>query len=151
MGRLRMKYEVVKLRTGSEICGMIKDMDEWIEITLPMICQLTKVNALETLATFIPYAPLSMDATITIARDDIMHRSNLNVQFIPFYDEASSRWLTMVETETIPLTNRVPIMESVSQTVNYILENMTDEELNDFEREELMNDLIPPVDKNLLH
>jgi hypothetical protein len=151
MRRPRMKYEVVKLRTGSEICGMIKDMDEWIEITLPMICQLTKMGAMETLATFIPYAPLSKDSIITIARDDVMHRSNLNEQFIPFYDEASSRWLTMVESETIPLTNKMPTKEMVSRTVGAMLENMTDEELDAFEDEELMDDLTPPMDKALLH
>ena len=117
-----MKYEVIKLKNGSEICGMIKDMDEWIEITLPMICQLTKLGAMETLATFIPYAPLSRDATLTLARQDVMHRSNLNEQFIPFYDEASSRWLTMVENEAIPLTNKMPPREVLSRTIGDMLE-----------------------------
>jgi hypothetical protein len=75
----------------------------------------------------------------------------LNEQFIPFYDEASSRWLTMVESETIPLTNKMPTREMVSRTVGAMLENMTDEELDAFEDEELMDDLTPPMDKALLH
>jgi len=149
-----MKYEVIKLKTGSEICGMIKDMDEWIEITLPMICQLTKLGAMETLATFIPYAPLSRDAVLTIARQDVMHRSNLNEQFIPFYDEASSRWLTMVENEAIPLTNKMPPREVLSRTIGDMLENMTDEELDELDRlqeEDFENDLSSPRDKTLIH
>ena len=32
------RYEVLKLRTGSEIVGMVRDTHEGVEITLPMIC-----------------------------------------------------------------------------------------------------------------
>ena len=43
----------------------------------------------------------------------IAHRSRLNNQFIPYYDEASSRWFDMVENETIPLTgNRKEVRRS---------------------------------------
>jgi hypothetical protein len=109
---------------------------------------------METLATFIPYAPLSRDATLTLARQDVMHRSNLNEQFIPFYDEASSRWLTMVENETIPLTNKMPTREVLSRTIGDMLENMTDEELDELDRlqeEDFENDLSSPRDKTLIH
>jgi hypothetical protein len=147
-----MRYEVIKLRTGSEICGMITDMDEWIEITLPMICQLTKVSEIETMATFIPYAPLSRDSTLTIARDDVMHRSNLNEQFIPFYDEASSKWLTMVETASIPLTNKMPTRERFTRTIDDMLANMSDQELDELEQQEQLEDFyIFPNDTKLIH
>lgn len=145
-----MKYEVIKLRTGSEICGMIKDMDEWIEITLPMICQLTKVSEVDTMATFIPYAPLSRDSTLTIARDDVMHRSNLNEQFIPFYDEASSKWLTMVETASIPLSNQLPPRERFVQTIDDMLSNMTSAELDELDQQEQLEDILPFANESKL-
>ena len=31
------KYEVVKLKTGTEIVGMTRDLGDKVEITLPMI------------------------------------------------------------------------------------------------------------------
>ena len=45
----------------------------------------------------------------------------------------------------------MPTKEMVSRTVGAMLENMTDEELDAFEDEELMDDLTPPMDKALLH
>ena len=86
------KYEVVKLKTGSEIVGMVRDTNNGVEITLPMICQLTVQDKLNTLATFYPYAPLSEDPIIMLPVDQVLYRSVMNQQFIPFYDEASSRW-----------------------------------------------------------
>ena len=53
-----MQYEVVKLKTGSEVVGMVRDTSSGVEITLPMMCQLTVQNQLETLATFYPYPVL---------------------------------------------------------------------------------------------
>ena len=38
------RYEVVKLITGAEICGMTRDMDDGIEILLPMTCNLQPVE-----------------------------------------------------------------------------------------------------------
>ncbi len=36
------KYEVIKLKTGHEFCGMVRDGgDSEVQATLPMICQLT--------------------------------------------------------------------------------------------------------------
>ena len=39
------KYEVVKLKTGTEIVGMTRDLGDKVEITLPMICQLSLILA----------------------------------------------------------------------------------------------------------
>ena len=68
-----MKYEVIKLKTGQELCGMVSYNNDTVEITLPMICQLTKVTATNTLATFIPYNPLGNDSILTIGLESIMH------------------------------------------------------------------------------
>ena len=38
------QYEVLKLRSGSEVVGMTRDTGEGIEITLPMICRLEVIN-----------------------------------------------------------------------------------------------------------
>ena len=34
------QYEVLKLRSGSEVVGMTRDTHDAVEITLPMICKL---------------------------------------------------------------------------------------------------------------
>mgnify|MGYP001466339390 CR=1 FL=1 len=35
------KYEVIKLKTGAEFVGMVRDSVEGLEVTLPMICHLS--------------------------------------------------------------------------------------------------------------
>ncbi len=86
-----MKYEVLKLKTGQELCGMVSYTETTIEVTLPMVCQLTRVSQQNTLATFIPYAPLPLDPILSIGLESVMHTSPMNDQFIPFYDEASAK------------------------------------------------------------
>ena len=100
------QYEVLKLLNGTEVVGMTRDTGNGIEITLPMICKLELIAPAgnTTLATFYPYAPLSADANVIIPFDIIAHRNTMNEQFVPYYDEASSRWFDMVENKTIPLT-----------------------------------------------
>jgi hypothetical protein len=125
------KYEVVKLKTGSEVVGMVRDTTKGIEITLPMMCQLTVQNKLETLATFYPYAPLSDDPIIVIPNDQILYRSNMNQQFVPFYDEASSRWLEMVETQSIPLTNKRNVPDDVRREyLTKVMESLVPEDMD---------------------
>lgn len=86
---LKQKYEVVKLKTGSEIVGMVRETTEGISVTLPMICHLSVQQPINsTLATFYPYAPLSEDPIIMIPFTEVLHRSNMNKQFIPFYDDS---------------------------------------------------------------
>lgn len=100
------QYEVLKLRSGNEVVGMTRDTEQGIEITLPMICRLELLqNQVSTLATFYPYAPMSQDPVVVLPYDMIVHRNIMNDQFVPFYDEASSRWAGMVENGTIPLTS----------------------------------------------
>ena len=101
---LPQRYEVVKLKSGSEVVGMTRDCGEHLEITLPMICQLSLVPGTpRTNAVFYPYAPLSADEVINIPKFEIIHRNLMNEQFVPYYDDASSRWFDMIENKSIPL------------------------------------------------
>ena len=132
-----MNYEVLKLKTGQELCGMVSYTDTTIEITLPMVCQLTRVSQQNTLATFIPYAPLALDPILSIGLDSIMHTSPMNTQFIPFYDEASAKWLGMVEDGNIPLTNSMPSpREFIKDKLDEIMEGVSEEELAQLEMEQ---------------
>lgn len=157
-----MKYEVLKLKTGQELCGMVTYTSVSIEITLPMICQLTRVTQTNTLATFIPYAPLSHDPILSIGLESIMHTSPMNEQFIPFYDEASSRWLRMVEEGNIPLTNKTPSpREFIKGRIEEMMDNVSDEEFDEWEmnegldeEERILEDFmsIAPLDgKKIIH
>lgn len=165
------KYEVLKLRSGSEVVGMTRDTATGVEITLPMICRLETINpeGSHTLATFYPYAPLSSDPMVTLPNDMIAHRSSLNEQFVPFYDEASARWFDMVENKTIPLTgDRKEIRRAyldrivqdlmnatggpISEREERMLQRMEEEEWDEFD--EQMADFehaLPPSDKKKIH
>ena len=149
-----MKYEVIKLKTGQELCGMVSYKNETIEVTLPMICQLTKVTATNTLATFIPYNPLGNDSILTIGLESIMHTSSMNDQFIPFYDEASAKWLSMVEDGTIPLTNTLPTAkEFLKERMDTMLDSLTEEEIEMMAEEEENLDFLQVGDeeKKVIH
>jgi len=149
-----MKYQVIKLKTGQELCGMVSYTNDTVEITLPMICQLTKVTATNTLATFIPYNPLGNDSILSIGLDSVMHTSNMNDQFIPFYDEASAKWLSMVEDGTIPLTNKLPsAKEFLQERMATMLDNLTEEELEMIAEEEENLDYLQVGDeeKKVIH
>lgn len=149
-----MKYQVIKLKTGQELCGMVSYKENTIEVTLPMICQLTKISATNTLATFIPYNPLGNDSILTIGRESVMHTSNMNDQFIPFYDEASAKWLSMVEDGTIPLTNKLPsAKEFLKERVDEMLNTLSDEELAQLEEDTLQEDYfhVAPDEKKIIH
>ena len=100
------RYEVIKLKTGTEIVGMTRDVGASLEVTLPMICQLSLIPGTpRTQAIFYPYSPLSADERVNIPKEQVMHRQLMNDQFIPFYDNASSKWFDMIENQSIPLAN----------------------------------------------
>jgi len=162
------QYEVSKLRSGSEVVGMTRDTGEGIEITLPMICRLEVINpeGTHTLATFFPYAPMSADTMVKIPNDMIAHRNTLQEQFIPYYDEASSRWFDMVENKTIPLTgDKKEIRKQyLDRIVNGLMEAtggpITEQEermlrrMEEEEWEEIDDDFLtalPPTDKKKIH
>ena len=165
------KYEVLKLRSGSEVVGMTRDTATGVEITLPMICRLEVVNpeGSHTLATFYPYAPLSSDPMVTLPNDMIAHRSSLNEQFVPFYDEASARWFDMVENKSIPLTgNRKEIRRAyldrivqdlmnatggpISEQEERMLQRMEEEEWEEYDASfDEFEHALPPTDKKKIH
>jgi len=160
------KYEVVKLKTGVEIVGMTRDMGDRVEITLPMICQLSLIPGTpRTQATFHPYSALSSDMKVQIPLDSVMHRNNMNEQFISHYDDASSRWFDMIENKTIPLATEEDkrYEDIMKRTLNRLIRNpditpldqdmvddIIEEELFDYEEDEFKLAL-PPKDKNKLH
>ena len=101
------RYEVIKLKDGAEIVGMTKDCGDYLEITLPMICQLSIVPGTpRTNAVFYPYSPLSSDERVQLPKSQVVHRNLMNPQFIEFYDNASSKWFDMIENQSIPLMTK---------------------------------------------
>ena len=151
-----MKYEVLKLKTGQELCGMVSYTETTIEVTLPIVCQLTRVSQQNTLATFIPYAPLALDPILSIGLESVMHTSPMNDQFIPFYDEASAKWLGMVEDGNIPLTNSMPSpREFIREKLDEIMDGVSEEELAELEREQFAEEdyvlSITSDEKKIIH
>tara|TARA_B100000900_G_scaffold240172_1_gene204173 strand:+ start:180 stop:716 length:537 start_codon:yes stop_codon:yes gene_type:complete len=118
------KYEVIKLKTGLDIVGMVRDTQEGIHITLPMICQLQLTQTNDTLSTFIPYAPLSAEPTLFIPNAHIVHRTKLNEQFVSYYDNASAKWLEMVENGTIPLKSNQEYREDIKSYIDRAMQDI---------------------------
>ena len=135
------KYEVIKTRTGAEIMGMTRDTGKGLEVTLPMICHLTAMpGGVSSHCVFYPYAPLSSDETVLFPYDHIAHRSSVNEQFIPLYDDASASWFKMIENKSIPIKERnIDFEEKVRDAMQRILqtENQYLEEELDLLEEEL--------------
>ena len=148
---LPQKYEVLKLRNGLEIVGMTRDTSKGIEITLPMVCKLNAGQTpVETLATFYPYAPLTSDTTVLVPIDHILHRNVMNEQYIPFYDEASSQWLDMLENNSIPLINVTTKRRYMDKILQNLINEVSDEyDYEDFDLE--FEEAILPKDKTKLH
>ena len=160
------KYEVIKLNTGIEIVGMTRDLGDRVEITLPMICQLNLIPGTpRTQATFYPYSALSSDMKVLIPINFIMHRNNMNEQFVEHYDDASSRWFDMIENKTIPLATDedrryTDIMRRTLQRLvknpditpldQDLVDDIIEEEMFEYEEEEFKL-ASPPKDKNKLH
>ena len=160
------KYEVIKLNSGTEIVGMTRDLGDKVEITLPMICQLSLIPGTpRTQATFHPYSALSSDMKVEIPNNNIMHRNNMNEQFVQHYDDASSRWFDMIENKSIPLAtdddrrysdvmkrtlNRLIRNPDITPLDQDMVDDIIEEELFEYEDDEFKL-ASPPKDKNKLH
>jgi len=118
------RYEVIKLKTGLDIVGMVRDSGDGIHITLPMICQLQLTQTNDTLSTFIPYAPLSAEPTLFIPNTHIVHRNKLNEQFVSYYDNASAKWLEMVENGTIPVKSNQEYRKDIKAYVDRAMQDI---------------------------
>lgn len=154
------RYEVIKLKSGTEVVGMTRDCGDVLEITLPMICQLSLVPGTpRTNAVFYPYAPLSADEVVSIPKFEIVHRNIMNEQFVPYYDDASSRWFEMIENKSIPLATveDKKVAEVMRRSLDRILGRAPDDDFiedvldeMDYEREEFELAEVPK-DKKKIH
>ena len=163
------RYEVIKLKNGAEVVGMTRDLGDTIEKTLPMICQLNLVPGTpRTNAVFYPYAPLSAEEKVNIPKFEIVHRNLMNEQFVPYYDNASAKWMSMIENKSIPLANAedLKVQEVMRRHIDRLLAG---ERFADFPEgpdpefiEEMLEDMseddfeefkyaLPPKDKKKFH
>ncbi len=142
------RYEVIKLKSGTEVVGMTRDLGDKIEITLPMICQLSLVPGTpRTNAVFYPYAPLSAEEKVNIPKFEIVHRNLMNEQFVPYYDDASSKWMDMIENKSIPLANTEDL--KVQEVMRRHLDRMLNENrFLDAPDEEFIEDILEDMSDN---
>lgn len=156
------RYEVIKLKTGTEIVGMTRDVGPSLEVTLPMICQLSLIPGTpRTQAIFYPYSPLSCDERVNIPKTEVMHRQLMNDQFIPFYDNASSKWFDMIENQSIPLANDEDkrIGDMMRKSLSKIMErgepfdedDLIDEIFYESDSVSEFESAVPPKDKKKIH
>lgn len=138
------RYEVIRLKDSTELVGMTKDMGDYLEITLPMICQLSLIPGIaKTSAIFYPYSPLSSDERVKLPKTEVVHRNTMNPQFIPYYDNASARWFEMIENQSVPLASadetkrRDEMTKQVQEMIASYREEMSlEEELEDWDEDD---------------
>ena len=112
-----------------------------------------------TNAVFYPYAPLSADEMVKIPNYEIVHRNIMNEQFVPYYDDASSRWFEMIENKSIPLASAEDkkVSEIMRRSLDRILTRAPNDEFIEEALEEMDLELeefetsIAPTDKKKLH
>lgn len=100
------KYEVIRLTNDMEVVCMSIEQEETVIAVIPMICYLNPDEDV-TKVSFQPYCVITDDIYTTIKKEHIMHRNNLNPKFIDLYDAASSKWVEMVEQDSIPVDTTV--------------------------------------------
>lgn len=119
------KYEVIKMTTGSEIVGMTRDLGDNLEITLPMICHLSIIpGSVKTQVIFYPYSPLSEEEKIVMPKTSVMHRTSMNEQFIPHYDNASSLWMKMIENKSIPIGDEKSVRKDLDTRIKRAMDRL---------------------------
>ena len=105
------------------------------------------------------YAPLSADEVMSMPKFEIMHRNIMNEQFVPYYDDASSRWFEMIENKSIPLATveDKKVAEIMRRSLDRILGRAPDDDFiedvldeMDYEREEFELAEVPK-DKKKIH
>ena len=121
---------------------------------------ITSSRTPRTNAVFYPYAPLSADEIINIPKFEIIHRNLMNEQFVPYYDDASSRWFDMIENKSIPLATveDKKVSEIMRRSIDRMMSRMTEaldeqfieEQLEDMDWEMEEFELSePPIDKKV--
>ena len=74
----------------------------------------------------------------------------MNEQYIPFYDEASSQWLDMLENNSIPLINGTAKRKYLDKILNNLINEVNEDyDYEDFDLE--FEESLPPTDKKKLH
>jgi hypothetical protein len=90
-----------------------------------------------------------------------MHRQLMNDQFIPFYDNASSKWFDMIENQSIPLANDEDkrIGNMMRKSLSKIMErgepfdedDLIDEIFYEADSVSEFESAVPPKDKKKIH
>ena len=62
---------------------------------------------------------------VQIPLDSVMHRNNMNEQFVQHYDDASARWFDMIESKSIPLATEEDrrYEDIMKRTLNRLIRN----------------------------
>ena len=104
-------YEIIKLVCGSQLVGMvIDDGNESIRVVVPMSFSFSPEGD-DTKVGFHPYQPLSSEMVLLLSKADIIHRSKLNPEFVPFYDQSAASWVSNNEDGKVISHNKFTLME----------------------------------------
>ena len=81
----------------------------------------------------------SADEVINITKFEIIHRNLMNEQFVPYYDDASSRWFEMIENKSIPLATveDKKVSEIMRRSIDRMMSRMTEAPDEQFIEEQL--------------
>ena len=95
------KYEFVKFKDGKEVFAMVREIliSSKLELHFPMNIQLAPAATGGVLVHLGPYIPFTKEDSITVDTNSVLFRTSISKQFINYYDEACTAWLSIREDE----------------------------------------------------
>ena len=90
-------YQYLKFNDGKEIFAMVREIDNKLELNLPMNVMCKPALSGGVTIHLGPFVPFTTDDKMIIDTNDIVVRTSITNQFISLYDEACTTWLDMRE------------------------------------------------------
>ena len=152
------KYQYIRLNNGHEIFAMVREIDDQLEIHLPMNIMCKPAMSGGVTIHLGPFVPFTTDDKMVINNSDVIVRTSMTDQFIEFYDEACTTWLDMRENDTIEIKSVKEDMQQQRKQITKMIEerlgSLTKEEMGEDyyeEEEEFLEQELLPGPKETIH
>tara|TARA_Y100000401_G_scaffold114543_1_gene116744 strand:+ start:3133 stop:3606 length:474 start_codon:yes stop_codon:yes gene_type:complete len=145
MSKDNTSYQYLRFNNGKEIFAMVREVDNKLELTLPMSI-LARPGMTGGITLHLgPFIPYTKDESIVVETKDITYRTSLDKQYISFYDDAVTAWLDMRDNNKVEVMTEKEDNERARKELAGIIEkrlkNITKEEMfaEDLEDEDLFS------------
>ena len=129
-------YQYIKFNDGKEIFAMVREIDDKLELNLPMHIMCRPAITGGVTIHLGPFVPFTTVEKMIIDTSDVVVRTSITNQFISLYDEACTTWLDMRENDKLDIkTSKEDYRQQQKELASLVKEN-----LSKIAREELWED-----------